>query len=358
MDLYDVITTKEALMEAFDQSLSENSLYVKKWKDTVRRLTEAALSEDKIISGAESGLSFTVDYQGLMFYFNEEDTGFEGGPSTVFVGFEEHPEVFTPAYTSVPVNYASEIAIGDYESVYWYDFNGDGIRESFSLILSNDLNDEYLHHLSLRWDDTVVTLDEVGAFYNVNAFLMHEADRDYIYVETTTENDFQTLYVFEITTEAIALVNSTEGCIKFMIYNEEPGGHNSGCIPTNPRRFSMETIDYTLGTNWLIGEYCVDWTGMPDSNSYYLDYIGDYWYITAAEDIKAVYTNEDEYDEKTGIIKEGSEILPYQLGMGSELRIKTRDGKNWRLDLENKDGVLYYNGKELNDLFEGQIYAG
>ena len=358
VDLYDVITTKEAFMKAFDQSLSENTLYVKKWKDTVRRLTETAFSDDKIISSAESGLSFTVDYQGLMLYYNEEDTGFEGGPSTVFIGFEEHPEVFADTYTNVPVNYASEIAIGDYESVYWYDFNGDGIRESFSLILSKDINDQYLYHLSLRWDDTVVTLDETGAFYNVNAFLMHDTDRDYLYVETTSENDYQTLYVFEITTEAIALVNSTEGCIKFMTYNEDGNGGTGGCLPTNPRKFSMEIIDYTLGTNWLIGDYCVDWVGMPDANSYYLDYIGDYWYIRAAEDIKAVYTDEEDFEEKSGTIKKGTEILLYQRGMDKELRIKTRDGKIWQLIPDDKDGVLYYNGKELNDLFEGQIYAG
>ena len=100
VDLYDVITTKEAFMEAFDQALSENMLYTKKLKDTVRRLTESALKQDKIISGAQSGLSFTVDYQGLMLYFNAEDTGLEGGPTTVFTGFKEHPEVFTDAYTA------------------------------------------------------------------------------------------------------------------------------------------------------------------------------------------------------------------------------------------------------------------
>ncbi len=358
VELFDVITTKEAFMKAFDQSLSENKLYTKKWKDTVRRLTEAALKDDKIISSAESGLSFIVDYQGLMLYYNEEDTGYEGGPDTVFIGFKEHPEVFSATYTGVPINYVSEIAIGDYESVYWYDFNGDGIREPFSLILTKDINDDYWYHLSLRWDDTVVTLDEPGTFYNVNAFLMHDTDKDYIYVETTSENDYQTLYVYEITTEAIALVNSTEGSIKFMTYDVNGDGSTGGCVPTNPRKFSMETIDYTLGTNWLIGDYCVDWVGMPNANSYYLDYIGDYWYIKAAEDIKAVYTEGEDFEEKSGTIKKGTEILPYQRGIGNEFRIKTRDGKIWRLQLDDKDGVLYYGGKKLDDLFEGQIYAG
>ncbi len=143
-----------------------------------------------------------------------------------------------------------------------------------------------------------------------------------------------------------------------MTYDVNGDGSTGGCVPTNPRKFSMETIDYTLGTNWLIGDYCVDWVGMPNANSYYLDYIGDYWYIKAAEDIKAVYTEGEDFEEKSGTIKKGTEILPYQRGIGNEFRIKTRDGKIWRLQLDDKDGVLYYGGKKLDDLFEGQIYAG
>ena len=50
----------------------------------------------------------------------------------------------------------------------------------------------------------------------------------------------------------------------------------------------------------------------------------------------------------------------YRLGLGNELLLKTKDGKVYRLIFsEGEDGYpRYYEGEILDDLFEGQVYAG
>ena len=401
VDLYEVITSKDEFLKDFEEELSETDFYVEDWKEVVEKQVNSALMDSVIYSGAESGLSFTVDYNGLTLYFNGDDTGYDDGPCTLHLSFAEYPKLFQEKYLTVPVNYCSELMTGDFEYVYWYEFDGDGEAEPVSLIrekkemirsekqtgsartesssyLSAQFAEQigtddwdYWYQYSMRWGDSVFELSEVGEFYYASAFLMHDRGNDYLYICATTENDYETVHVYEITTEAINYLGAVDGAIKFNTYPDEEG-EPIGYLPVDPRNFKMDTVDYTLGTGFLIGDYEVGYDGLPDQISYYLDYTNtDYWNIKAVKDIRADLAiglvDPEEWTPDTpaaeyqrGTIKKGDYVQLYRLGLGNELLLKTKDGKVYRLIFsEGEDGYpRYYEGEILDDLFEGQVYAG
>ncbi|MCR5789750.1 MAG: DUF3298 domain-containing protein [Lachnospiraceae bacterium] len=361
IDLLDVVTSKRSLTEAFEKELSETNLYVDDWKDTVTKLLDAALTDDEIISGAQSGLSFTFDYNGLTLYFNGEDTGYDDGPCSILLSYAEYPELFEEAYTVAPMNYCSELMTGKFEYVYWYDFDGDDEAEPFSLV-KEPAEWEDWDQFVLHWNGTSTELTDAGPFFYANAFLIHDMDQNFLYIEATTENDYQTVHVYEITKDGLEYKGSTGGSIKYNTYpddEDEPIGY----LPVNPRSFRMVTMDDTLGTNFLTGEYSTGFEGIPLQNSWYLDYTNtDYWSIKTVEDIDAQYHVEDDFSTgyQDGTLKAGTDVLLYQKGQDGDLLLKTKDGKIWWLELEKQeDGYGFtYQGKDLDDLFEGQVYAG
>ncbi|MCR4655493.1 MAG: right-handed parallel beta-helix repeat-containing protein [Lachnospiraceae bacterium] len=356
VDLYDVIVSGDALTKAFEEELSDNETYVDEWKDIAKDLLKSALTDDVIYSGAESGLNFTVDYQGLTLYFNGDDTGFDDGPCTVCIGYQEYPGVFKDKYSHAPLNYSVELASGDFSYIYWFDFNADGNPDPVSLIRGEGDWDDW-YKFSLYLDGTVTELEDMGNFFDANAFLMHDNGTDYIYIEATTENDYQTVHVYEIGPDGAEYKGCCDGALKFMVYPDDED-ESEGYIPVNPRGFKLEVPDYTLGTNWLIGDYVVSNDGMPYQTEYFADYLSTYWGIKAAKDIDAKYTTDDSLPGKDGTIKKGTVVRPDKKSMGNDLNLETEDGKIWHLQLEEKDHVYYYNGEDLDVLFEGQVYAG
>lgn len=73
----------------------------------------------------EDGISWTLDYNGVTFYFGEGDLAQEGfGSMTATVSFAQHPELFEEKYMAVPDAYMVELPL-DYSFFTDLDDNGD-----------------------------------------------------------------------------------------------------------------------------------------------------------------------------------------------------------------------------------------
>ena len=70
------------------------------------------------------GISWTLDYNGVTFYFGEGDLAEEGnGPQTATVSFAQHPELFEEKYMAVPDAYMVELPL---DRSFFADLDGDG----------------------------------------------------------------------------------------------------------------------------------------------------------------------------------------------------------------------------------------
>ncbi len=77
------------------------------------------------------GISWTLDYNGVTFYFADGDLEEPGnGGKTATVSFAEYPELFEEKYMAVPAAYMVELPL---DSSYFTDLDGDGDLEELNV---------------------------------------------------------------------------------------------------------------------------------------------------------------------------------------------------------------------------------
>ncbi|MCR4740724.1 MAG: right-handed parallel beta-helix repeat-containing protein [Lachnospiraceae bacterium] len=363
IDLLDVVSSADDFLAAVENEIEENDFYVDEWKEEALPLTEDFLDQDEV-TGDIAGLSFTIDYQGITLIFNGSLTGFDDGPCTIFVAYDEYPEVFNEEYTDVPDNYIAQLATGnDIENLYWYDFDADGEVEPVSVTLTpmDDSDDNYI--VSARWDEEVFELEETEYCYEADAYLVHFDDKDYMYVVAGYEDAYRDLNVYEINSEAWVYVDSVTGTPGFMMqYPYEKSDEIPGYIPVDPESFKIMYWTDCLGTNQLMGDYTVSEDGMPKLIGDGYEFIPeDYWDIKAVKDIEAESTKKDpaEWDYESDTLKKGTAVIPYRYYEDDGILIlEAEDGTYYRLDIDVEDYEWSIDGESPDDLFDGLIYAG
>ncbi len=363
IDLMDVIVSKEDFLKAAKEKIEETDFYVDEWKSKAEELLESFLSKDEL-TGAPGGISFTIDYQGLTLIFNGTLTGFDDGPCTIFLSYKEYPELFNRIYSLAPLDYVIELATGEFEDIYWFDFDQDGKQEPFSVILDEDENGDDFRTVSARMGDSVFPLSDIPECYDINAFLMHENGMDFIYVETANDDAYHEVYVYEVNSEGLVYSGYADGAVKFMSrYPYEEGQDElPGYLPVNPGSFKMELTRDFIGSHWLTADYTASYNGVPSQISIMETFKPeDAWDLKASEDIEAEYTKGDpaEWDYESGTLKTGTAVMPYQVNEDTgTLILKTQDGVFWKLEIEKKSYHWEYEGKPLNEYFEGVTYFG
>jgi len=86
--------------------------------------------EDYFKNTPEDGISWTLDYNGVTFYFGDGDLTEPGnGRLSATVSFAEYPELFDEKYTNVPEAYMVELPL---DHSFFTDLDGDGILEELN----------------------------------------------------------------------------------------------------------------------------------------------------------------------------------------------------------------------------------
>jgi len=124
----DVIKNMEKIPEAVEKELQSHSL-----KGDLN--SETAVS-DYFKETSADGISWTLDYNGVTFYFADGELADIGeGYLAATVTFAEHPELFYEKYMTVPEAYIVEIPV---EHPFYADLDGDGTVEEISAVPVTD----------------------------------------------------------------------------------------------------------------------------------------------------------------------------------------------------------------------------
>lgn len=132
---YDTETGKQLMITDVIKDMSKISAIVKKeltahtWTGD---FTSENAVEDYFRDTPEDGIRWTLDYNGVTFYFRNGDVAEIGrnGHLAVTVSFSQYPELFNEKYTAVPESYIIELPLNH---PFCADLDGDGDLEELNV---------------------------------------------------------------------------------------------------------------------------------------------------------------------------------------------------------------------------------
>lgn len=215
--------------------------------------------EDYFCDTPEDGIAWTLDYNGVTFYFASGDLAELGdGRLAATVTFAEYPELFHEKYTAVPESYIVELPLNH---PFYTDLDDDGMPEELNV---------------------TPVLDESGLFYE-SFDVYTDTDAQYYHAEISADTDHRTggyhpyyikaadgrhyLYVFAEGSELAAddmelrVIDLTGGFREVGDMHIAPGYVPVDCTwaLTDPENMMLENFETQLET----AAYRVGDDGMP-----------------------------------------------------------------------------------------------
>ena len=204
------------------------------------------------------GFSWTLDYNGVTFYFADGDLEEPGnGGKTATVSFTQYPELFNEKYMAVPSAYMVELPM---DSLYFTDLDGDGDLEELNVTgyFDSDVG---------MYTKFGVYADADGSFHYEDCFA--DGFIPY-YVKTADGNHY--LYLFceqdessgPIPTMLLIVFDVSGGRLtRAGEMNAAPGYIPDGIyrVPTDPKEFYLDDFD-SMAQDMMA--FTVGATGLPE----------------------------------------------------------------------------------------------
>ncbi len=244
--LSDVITDMGPVPSIVEKELNSHIWNGDLYSDTI--------VEEYFANTPEDGFSWTLDYNGVTFYFGDGDIAEPGnGRLTATVSFAEYPELFNEKYMSVPQAYMVELPM---DSSFFADLDADGTLEELNCTgFNDDVGSGYTDFGLYTDTDGYYHYEECFA-YDFNPYYVKTADGNhYLYVfreESDVENRQMVLMVYNVTGAKFAKVGEMNVAPQYL-------GEDAFVLPLDPDSMWLESSDDTSGA----AEYYAGDSGMP-----------------------------------------------------------------------------------------------
>lgn len=336
--LTDVLTDTKELPTILDKKICE------KYSDVTFFDLDDTLSKYKL-----EEFTWTVDYQGITFWFSPyEIAPFAVGTLSARIWFDEFPDMFNKDYVVTAPTYAVSLPIGmDME----FDLKADdGVYDS---VCVEEIPEQYGSYNMLRAsvNDKTFT-DEINYAYNFDAYLVHIGDKNYIYSDSTTDNDYHMFSVLDINGDAISQIDLQYSTGFFTEIIE------TGCtykqVLNDPLYFALSTRFDILGTRSGVAHYRASETdGIPEMTDDAFDIESDVG-ITTRIPLDAELLP----DKENVQLSKGTVLYPLRTDGNSYIDMKTEDGRELRFKYDKSEFPHKVNGISEEECFETLIYAG
>lgn len=253
---YDTQTGKELVINDVIKNVN-NDLAEAVEKELVSHMwTGEFYSEDTVeeyfANTPYDGISWTLDYIGVTFYFAPGDLCDEGA-MTAMVSFAEYPELFYEKYMVVPAEYTVELPLS---ISFFAELDEDDVLEEISI--SGNYDEEYNKYLDygIYTDTDAQCYYEECYVYDFHPYYVKTASGHYLYLfcEDFDEGMRQMKLVVLSLNKDGSVTQSGE-------MNVSPSwlADNKFIVPTDPDRFVLDELDNgTVKTSFSVGN-----DGMP-----------------------------------------------------------------------------------------------
>jgi len=298
--------------------------------------------------------NWTLDYQGITFWFSPYDiAAYMVGPLSVKIYFDEETYIFNEEYTKAPSgNFCLMLPM---RQKIDFDLNGsDEEKDYIEIDTSSDQYGSY-NMLSVTVNGKTYT-DEINYAYDFDVYLAHIGDKNYIYSDSFSDNDYHMFCTWDINGDTPKMTQELYGTEIDYEYIEE--GFEEGTTYkqafNNPEFLRLETRFEILGTRGATATYKLSETdGKPEitDEAYTFNY---------GHDVKTIVPLEADLlpeMEKTEL-PIGTSLTPHQTDGKTFVDLKTENGSVVRLDIDVSDWPRKVNGISEDECFEELLYAG
>lgn len=357
----DVITDMDKLTEILSERLMESYGEVLT-KETVENHLKECRSD-------ETMFCWLMDYEGVTFIFNSGMlTSPAAGKQSVWIGFDEYPELFAEKYTAVPEAYVMPVFR---DEARYTDVTGDGKPDRIQV---EAVPDEYgsAQNFAITVNEKTET-QEIYA-YSISSYIVHMENGTFLYAFCTSDNDYEFLQVYSLC--GGAAIRVTEGIdvgaahLGYSVDNDEAANIYRNCGTTevfaDPADFNLSTRIDVVSTISGRKNYHVDENGLPKSDMSYYDVSGTwqnkdnptgYQFTTLAE-LKVAVIGED-------MCATGDTVT---VPVGTKFSYLRTDNESWA-DFLMEDGTIVraavtdeypqqFCDMDLEKALEGTVFAG
>ena len=203
------------------------------------------------------GFSWTLDYNGVTFYFADGDLEEPGnGGKTATVSFAEYPQLFAEKYMAVPDAYMVELPM---DSSYFTDLDGDGDLEELNVTGYFDSGVGMYTKLGIYADaDGSYHYEDCFADGFIPYYVKTEDGRHYLYLFCEQYEGgpvpMFALRVYDVSggkVTGVGEMNAGPGYVPIDIYR----------VPTDPKEFYLDDFD-SMAQDMM--PFAVGTTGMPE----------------------------------------------------------------------------------------------
>ncbi len=344
LSLADVVTDTAQIKEMVKKELSEQYI------DYLFEGWESLYAEMEI-----DRRNWTMDYDGLTFYFSPYELSvYAAGVLTIDIDFAEAPELFRKIYMTAPEQgSASAVTFHSYMELD----GANGKKDTLLVGPFRESVEDYYLKLEIEKNGENILDYEVYA-YEYRAYLVTKAEKHYLFVEATADNDYDVLYVFDLSQDRITdpLVQMNAGFATVPVPTDTTDYSFVEEIFNNPAEIRLSSRLDVFRT--MSGTRCYTFdadakTLVPQTDFYLLNETQTP--LVAKLPVEVTMLS----DQSKETVPAGTEFTFLRSDGKTYVEFRLPDGRECRVTREESFGWPYtVNGVPEEDVFEGILYAG
>ena len=281
--------------------------------------------------------TFSLDVDGLTFYFSPyEIAAYAAGSTVVTIGYNEIPGLIKDEYKQLPADYI--VAFANESDVHTL---SDGRRVSCKA----EYDDQDGLTVNIDIDGKETSFTDYG--YQSWFYLAEKNGNKYVLRQTQHDNDYINVIVYDINGDNPVEMSETWASI-------DDGVFNPACMQMRSRGDLLSTYGirniYELGDNGTL---------TPLNDYYLITTYRDDWTLTLKQDLEVEARDSFDSDDIYMMpLQKGEEILFYSTDDDTYVDFKTKNGSFVRIYVDYTEYPQSVNGIDIDELFDGIMFAG
>lgn len=354
LQLNEVITDIPALQKHVIEKLKEE------YSDVGLEELDVSLEEsvaEYLTGEKDQACSWFITPRGVRITFGVYQlASYAAGEQTVLISYDECPELFYEGFQVQEGNY-----IEDYDSMgsFNIDIGNNGSVDTIDVEGNyNDYSD--IESVTINVNGVKTSVDIYG--FDLKLRFVHIGQNVYLYLEVTQENDYRSTYAFKLSEGGATKIGEYYGYLTGIVpsadYDSDWNSYWSVLLTVPDDLYFGERMQI-LSTFDGIAKASINDNGeleLPEEY-YYSDF---YSVLTAKQDVKASEINEETKEVITddSAIPSGTKLSIIGTDGKGIVDLKTESGTVYRIDIKADDWPQTVNGVDIEELFDGIMFAG